>query len=93
MGVCPHSAKMHNLKNGEGKLREGSFPLIPGDNKVTPGDREEANRTIQINTKNPSPERKWIRPDLPSRCTWSMEASKADSPHMQVPRSVRCSCF
>lgn len=90
--VCPHSAKMHNRTNGEGKLREGSFPLIAVD-KATAGDREEANGPIQINTKSTSPERKWIRPDLPSRCTWSLEASKADSPHTQVPRFVWCSRY
>uniref|UniRef100_A0AAQ5YXT8 Cystathionine beta-synthase n=1 Tax=Amphiprion ocellaris TaxID=80972 RepID=A0AAQ5YXT8_AMPOC len=46
---------------------------------------EDSSKTIQINTKNASPERKWIRPDLPSRCTWSLGASKADSPHTQFP--------
>lgn len=83
--VCPHSAKLHNHTNREAKLREGPIPLIAVD-KATVGDREEANRAIQINTKNTSPERKWIRPDLPSRCTWSLGASTADSPHTQVPR-------
>uniref|UniRef100_A0A8C4EX79 Cystathionine beta-synthase n=1 Tax=Dicentrarchus labrax TaxID=13489 RepID=A0A8C4EX79_DICLA len=51
-------------------------------------DTEEPNRTIQINTKNVTAERKWIRPDLPSRCKWSLGASKADSPHSQVPRTI-----
>uniref|UniRef100_A0A7N8XJA7 Cystathionine beta-synthase n=1 Tax=Mastacembelus armatus TaxID=205130 RepID=A0A7N8XJA7_9TELE len=41
---------------------------------------------VRINTKNTSPDRKWIRPDLPSSCTWSLTASQADSPHTQVPR-------
>uniref|UniRef100_A0A8C6WXR6 Cystathionine beta-synthase n=1 Tax=Neogobius melanostomus TaxID=47308 RepID=A0A8C6WXR6_9GOBI len=30
-------------------------------------------------------ERKWIRPDLPSRCTWSLGGSEANSPHTHVP--------
>lgn len=85
--VCPHAAKLLTHTNGEGKLREGSFPLN-GVDKLPPVDPEEASRTIQINTKNAATERKWIRPDLPSRCTWSLGASKADSPHTQVPRSV-----
>uniref|UniRef100_A0A4W6F7A3 Cystathionine beta-synthase n=1 Tax=Lates calcarifer TaxID=8187 RepID=A0A4W6F7A3_LATCA len=53
-----------------------------------PAKHDKASRTIQINTKSPSPERKWIRPDLPSRCKWSLGASKAESPHTRVPRSV-----
>ncbi len=91
--VCPHAAKLLNHTNGEAKLREGSFPLNGVDKLPANEDTAEANMTIQINTKNATAERKWIRPDLPSRCTWSLGASKADSPHTQVPRSVWCSNF
>lgn len=86
--VCPHAAKMLNHTNGESKLREGSFPLN-GVDKVPAGDAEESNGGLQLNTKNVAVERKWIRPDLPSRCKWSIGASKADSPHTQVPRRVQ----
>ncbi|XP_018546094.1 cystathionine beta-synthase a [Lates calcarifer] len=86
--VCPHAAKLHNHTNGEAKLREASFPLNGVEKMPAVVDTEEASRTIQINTKSPSPERKWIRPDLPSRCKWSLGASKAESPHTRVPRSV-----
>ncbi|KAF1371822.1 hypothetical protein PFLUV_G00273360 [Perca fluviatilis] len=85
--VCPHAAKLLSHANGEGKLREGSLPLN-GVDKVPAAGTEDANGTIQINTKNVAAERKWIRPDLPSRCTWSLGASKDDSPHTQVPRKV-----
>ncbi|XP_013883164.1 cystathionine beta-synthase [Austrofundulus limnaeus] len=85
---CPHAAKLHSHDNGDTKLQEGSFPTN-GVEKVTVVESHEgSNRTIQISTKNTSPERKWIRPDLPSRCTWSMGASNADSPHAQIPRDV-----
>uniref|UniRef100_A0A8P4GH28 Cystathionine beta-synthase n=1 Tax=Dicentrarchus labrax TaxID=13489 RepID=A0A8P4GH28_DICLA len=86
--VCPHAAKLLNHTNGESKLREGSFPLNGVDKLPAMEDTEEPNRTIQINTKNVTAERKWIRPDLPSRCKWSLGASKADSPHSQVPRTI-----
>uniref|UniRef100_A0AAX7UDR5 Cystathionine beta-synthase n=1 Tax=Astatotilapia calliptera TaxID=8154 RepID=A0AAX7UDR5_ASTCA len=72
--VCPHAGKLHGFSNGE--------------NLKTEEESQEAARNIQIKTKNSSPERKWIRPDLPSRCTWSLEASKSDSPHTQVSRTV-----
>uniref|UniRef100_A0AAY4BNH7 Cystathionine beta-synthase n=1 Tax=Denticeps clupeoides TaxID=299321 RepID=A0AAY4BNH7_9TELE len=32
-------------------------------------------------------ERKWIRPDLPSRCTWKLGGSDSDSPHSHVGRT------
>lgn len=82
--VCPHSAKLLSHTNGDAKLLEGSLPLN-GVDKLDDG--REANRGIQRSTKPASPDRKWIRPDLPSRCKWSLGASKADSPHAEVPRS------
>lgn len=91
--VCPHAVKLLSHTNGEAKLREGSFPLNGVDKLPLMEDTKEANRTIQLSTKNATAERKWIRPDLPSRCKWSLGASKADSPHAQVPRSGWCSSF
>uniref|UniRef100_A0A8D3C0V2 Cystathionine beta-synthase n=1 Tax=Scophthalmus maximus TaxID=52904 RepID=A0A8D3C0V2_SCOMX len=86
--VCPHAAKLHSHTNGDAKLREGLFPLNGVDKTATVSDAREAHQTSQINTKIASPERKWIRPDLPSRCKWSLGASNANSPHTQVPRTV-----
>lgn len=80
--VCPHAGKLHGFSNGENKVKNGV------ENLKTEEESQEAARNIQIKTKNSSPERKWIRPDLPSRCTWSLEASKSDSPHTQVSRSA-----
>lgn len=91
--VCPHAAKLLNHTNGEAKLRDGSFPLNGVDKLPAMEDAEEPKRTIQIRTKSTSPERKWIRPDLPSRCKWSLGASKADSPHSQIPRSASRSYY
>lgn len=75
--VCPHSAKLHGHTNGDAKILEGSLPLN-GVDKLDNG--------VQRTAKAVSPDRKWIRPDLPSRCKWSLGASKADSPHAEVPR-------
>uniref|UniRef100_A0A3B5AB29 Cystathionine beta-synthase n=1 Tax=Stegastes partitus TaxID=144197 RepID=A0A3B5AB29_9TELE len=86
--VCPHAGKLLSHTNGEAKLREGSFPLNGVEKLTVVQAPEESSRTIQINTKNASPERKWIRPDLPSRCTWSLGASKADSPHANVAPTI-----
>uniref|UniRef100_H3CSA6 Cystathionine beta-synthase n=1 Tax=Tetraodon nigroviridis TaxID=99883 RepID=H3CSA6_TETNG len=71
--VCPHASKLLHTN---------------GVDKVTPlTDAEDADKAIQLSTKNAAAERKWIRPDLPSRCTWSLGASGADSPHLQVPKA------
>ncbi|XP_022076617.1 cystathionine beta-synthase a [Acanthochromis polyacanthus] len=86
--VCPHTGKLLTHSNGDAKLREGSFPLNAIEKLTVVQNPEDSSKTIQINTKNASPERKWIRPDLPSRCTWSLGASKADSPHTQFRRTV-----
>lgn len=82
--ACPHSAKLHGHTNGDGKILEGSLPLN-GVDKLDNG--KESGRGVQRATKATSPDRKWIRPDLPSRCKWSLGASKADSPHAEIPRS------
>lgn len=84
--VCPHSAKLLGHTNGNAKILEGSLPLN-GVDKLDNG--KEASRGVQRATKAASPDRKWIRPDLPSRCKWSLDASKADSPHAEVPRSEK----
>ncbi|XP_061571675.1 cystathionine beta-synthase-like [Cololabis saira] len=84
--VCPHAAKLH-LTNGDLKLHEASFPVNGVEKRAAVEEPQESSRTVQIKTKEPGPDRKWIRPDLPSRCTWSLGASKADSPHKQVPRT------
>uniref|UniRef100_A0A6Q2WWJ8 Cystathionine beta-synthase n=1 Tax=Esox lucius TaxID=8010 RepID=A0A6Q2WWJ8_ESOLU len=37
----------------------------------------------------PHSERQWIRPDLPSRCTWKLGGSSAESPHSHLsPKSI-----
>lgn len=85
--VCPHSAKLHGHTNGDAKILEGSLPLN-GVDKLDNG-KEAGRSSVQRATKAASPDRKWIRPDLPSRCKWSLGASKADSPHAEVPRSEK----
>uniref|UniRef100_A0A1A8QQW5 Cystathionine beta-synthase n=1 Tax=Nothobranchius rachovii TaxID=451742 RepID=A0A1A8QQW5_9TELE len=86
--VCPHAAKLLGQSNGEAKLQEASFPLNGVEKLTTAEAHEDSGRTIQMDTTHTSPERKWIRPDLASRCTWSLGASKADSPHPQVQKTA-----
>uniref|UniRef100_A0A3B1J9L6 Cystathionine beta-synthase n=1 Tax=Astyanax mexicanus TaxID=7994 RepID=A0A3B1J9L6_ASTMX len=41
---------------------------------------------IQLNRDKVASERKWIRPDLSSKCTWRLGAPQTDSPHTHPPR-------
>ncbi|KAM4602075.1 cystathionine beta-synthase-like [Polymixia lowei] len=77
--VCPHAAKLHGHTNRDSKLREGPFPTN-GVDKL-PDMEEDVDGHIQLNTGSATGERKWIRPDLASRCTWRLGASNTDSPH------------
>nr|XP_028583123.1 cystathionine beta-synthase isoform X5 [Podarcis muralis] len=36
---------------------------------------------------SPEKERKWIRPDIPSKCTWELGKSPSESPHRHVARA------
>ncbi|KAM4562055.1 cystathionine beta-synthase b [Fundulus diaphanus] len=38
------------------------------------------------NAEEKAAQKKWIRPDLPSRCTWRPGAPMSESPHSQPPR-------
>uniref|UniRef100_A0A1A8EN37 Cystathionine beta-synthase n=1 Tax=Nothobranchius korthausae TaxID=1143690 RepID=A0A1A8EN37_9TELE len=86
--VCPHAAKLLGQSNGEAKLQEASFPLNGVEKRTAAEALEGSGRAIQMDTTHTSPERKWIRPDLASRCTWSLGASKADCPHPQVQKTA-----
>ncbi|XP_062861797.1 cystathionine beta-synthase-like [Trichomycterus rosablanca] len=71
--VCSHAAKM---------AWESS--RSPGLN----GDAELKGETKLNENKEDATERKWIRPDLPSRCTWKLGMSKLDSQHFHAERTT-----
>ncbi|XP_077468155.1 cystathionine beta-synthase a [Stigmatopora argus] len=75
--VCPHAPKQLPHTNGDVKQHEVVVPVNGLDAASPVGTDAEQNGAMM---------RKWIRPDLPSRCTWSLGASQADSPHPQVPQ-------
>uniref|UniRef100_A0A8C7KHL9 Cystathionine beta-synthase n=1 Tax=Oncorhynchus kisutch TaxID=8019 RepID=A0A8C7KHL9_ONCKI len=78
--VCPHAARLRVTNgngdaNGSSKVQEGLLQL-PTKGGVR--DKLEVDVTGTIQAVG---ERKWIRPDLPSRCTWRLGGNHADSPH------------
>ena len=71
--VCPHAArKSVTLK--EVKIQDEPFQRNGGDDVDGP---------IRLEGGENAAERKWIRPDLTSRCTWKLGMSDTDSPHTQ----------
>uniref|UniRef100_A0A667WS46 Cystathionine beta-synthase n=1 Tax=Myripristis murdjan TaxID=586833 RepID=A0A667WS46_9TELE len=82
--MCPHAAKLLAHSNGDSK-REGAFPHN-GMGKLP--EAEEAELPIQLNAQSTTAERKWIRPDLASKCTWSLDANNSDSPHTHCVKAA-----
>ncbi|XP_056157041.1 cystathionine beta-synthase a [Lampris incognitus] len=81
--VCPHAAKLHTHANEDARLQDGLFPV----NGLDMEEAEDGDGPIQLNAGRAAGERKWIRPDLPSRCTWRLGASHALSPHMHPTKA------
>ncbi|KAL0183845.1 hypothetical protein M9458_019541, partial [Cirrhinus mrigala] len=94
--VCPHAAKvLTNAANGEPGTN--GDPKVKTDAVLNgkAGHKLNANGTDHVKdtnghhvnverTENGSEgtlERKWIRPDLPSRCTWKLGDPNTESPH------------
>uniref|UniRef100_A0A673YBD9 Cystathionine beta-synthase n=1 Tax=Salmo trutta TaxID=8032 RepID=A0A673YBD9_SALTR len=62
--------------NGEAMLNDPKFSM----NGSAQVNGEEGENDLE-NTATGTEERQWIRPDLPSRCTWKLGVSSAESPH------------
>uniref|UniRef100_A0AAY4BMX7 Cystathionine beta-synthase n=1 Tax=Denticeps clupeoides TaxID=299321 RepID=A0AAY4BMX7_9TELE len=74
--TCPYAAKVQS-KGQARTLVEGAEDQQRDNGVGNSFDREEE---VAV-------ERKWIRPDLPSRCTWKLGGSDSDSPHSHVGRT------
>ncbi|XP_064182640.1 cystathionine beta-synthase-like [Anguilla rostrata] len=84
--ACPHATKLHSgqmLINGDdsGKIRPG--PLQKNGEEHGKAYPEPP----QLNGEESNGDRKWIRPDLPSRCTWRLGMSPEASPHSHPERT------
>uniref|UniRef100_A0A8C6THQ4 Cystathionine beta-synthase n=1 Tax=Neogobius melanostomus TaxID=47308 RepID=A0A8C6THQ4_9GOBI len=73
----PFSSDDHS-ETGEGVVSE-----VNSDGEVQAGAGAEEN---QQNKDVVTPRRNWIRPDLPSKCTWRLGTSLSQSPHFHFPR-------
>uniref|UniRef100_A0A9J8B1R5 Cystathionine beta-synthase n=1 Tax=Cyprinus carpio carpio TaxID=630221 RepID=A0A9J8B1R5_CYPCA len=74
--------------------KENDSPACPFAGKKTTGRNgveklvsENVDRPLQLNKETGATDPKWIRPDLPSRCTWKPGMSLENSPHKHFPRT------
>ncbi|XP_056145115.1 cystathionine beta-synthase b [Lampris incognitus] len=73
------------LKNGDAKTANGGHkPPMNGAAVVKP-DKSEA-ELVNDDVMTSSSERNWIRPDLPSKCTWRLGMPISESPHKHQAR-------
>uniref|UniRef100_A0A9J8CMZ5 Cystathionine beta-synthase n=1 Tax=Cyprinus carpio carpio TaxID=630221 RepID=A0A9J8CMZ5_CYPCA len=97
--ICPHAAKvLTNAANGEpgingDALLNGKAAHKLSVNGSDPVSETNGHRVQSVNVEHiengseGSMERKWIRPDLPSRCTWKLGDPNAESPHKHFQRT------
>ncbi|KAJ8282673.1 hypothetical protein COCON_G00051920 [Conger conger] len=84
--ACPHATKLHTgqmVINGDdgGKIRPSPLQMNGEEHsKACPA-------PLQLNGEEAPGDRKWIRPDLPSKCKWTLGGSNADSPHSHPERT------
>uniref|UniRef100_A0A671RND7 Cystathionine beta-synthase n=1 Tax=Sinocyclocheilus anshuiensis TaxID=1608454 RepID=A0A671RND7_9TELE len=74
--------------------KENDSPACPFAGKKTTGRNgveklvsDDVDRPLQLNRETGATDPKWIRPDLPSRCTWKPGMSLDNSPHKHFPRT------
>ncbi|XP_052403045.1 cystathionine beta-synthase a [Carassius gibelio] len=71
--------------------KESDSPACPFAGKKTTGVEklvsDNVERPLQLNRETGATDPKWIRPDLPSRCTWKPGMSLENSPHKHFPRT------
>uniref|UniRef100_A0A8C2PWG7 Cystathionine beta-synthase n=1 Tax=Cyprinus carpio TaxID=7962 RepID=A0A8C2PWG7_CYPCA len=94
--ICPHAAKvLTNAANGEPGINgdavlngKAAHKLsVNGSDHVseTNGHRVQSVNVEHIeNGSEGSMERKWIRPDLPSRCTWKLGFERSPTNHVET---------
>lgn len=91
--ICPHAAKMlSNAANGESGINGDADDVFNGKaghklNETNGRHLKSLNGQHMEKGSEVSMERKWIRPDLPSRCTWKLGDLNMESPHNHYQRT------
>ncbi|KAI2668470.1 Cystathionine beta-synthase [Labeo rohita] len=74
--------------------KENDSPACPFAGKKNTGRNiveklvsDDTDKPLEVNRETGATDQKWIRPDLPSRCTWKPGMSLESSPHKHFPRT------
>lgn len=96
--VCPHATKVltnaadgENGTNMDAKLKVDAILNGKTGHKLNVNETnghhvKSMNGEHMENGSEATMERKWIRPNLPSRCTWKLGDPNTESPHNHFPR-------
>uniref|UniRef100_A0A8C9T6K6 Cystathionine beta-synthase n=1 Tax=Scleropages formosus TaxID=113540 RepID=A0A8C9T6K6_SCLFO len=76
----PSVPPKNGVEQGLMKL-EGSTKFSSGSQQSTEDETSIWSSSVRMSGEDSSMERKWISPDLPSKCTWRLGSSAAESPH------------
>lgn len=82
--VCPHAGRK-GIALREVKIQGEPLETAKSGSDDAHGDMDGP---LQLDGEKNVSERKWIRPDLASRCTWKLGMSPADSPHTKWLKSA-----
>uniref|UniRef100_A0A8C9WGY6 Cystathionine beta-synthase n=1 Tax=Scleropages formosus TaxID=113540 RepID=A0A8C9WGY6_SCLFO len=83
---APRSGQANGVEQGLMKL-EGSTKFSSGSQQSTEDETSIWSSSVRMSGEDSSMERKWISPDLPSKCTWRLGSSAAESPHFFPERT------
>ncbi|XP_053733613.1 cystathionine beta-synthase b isoform X1 [Synchiropus splendidus] len=77
---CPHASSLRNPDLPE-DLKTNGTSSIHSNGHQLPADSGESRHDGGETSED---ERKWTRPDLPSKCTWRLGAPESESPHSKA---------
>ncbi|XP_015259990.1 PREDICTED: cystathionine beta-synthase-like, partial [Cyprinodon variegatus] len=95
--TCPGGGTLMHAE--QKSCMDGDLKIFPSGNKLPGLSKDEPlndadnpfqkcgeNGGMDRNAKETADQMKWIRPDLPSKCTWRPGTPMSESPHSQPPR-------
>lgn len=79
--LCPHTAKLITADITRGQKSANEEQDSVKDQDKSYHESWERGASVPESREATAGPRNWIRPDLPSRCTWSLGAPLSESPH------------
>ncbi|RXN02855.1 cystathionine beta-synthase-like protein [Labeo rohita] len=94
MNVCDNLENYRGIMPSVPSNKENDSPACPFAGKKNTGRNiveklvsDDTDKPLEVNRETGATDQKWIRPDLPSRCTWKPGMSLESSPHKHFPRT------